>query len=195
MRKYAVESFSMIPILICEKGDLQFYEQRLLDKYYGLPECYNCSQYADSPWRGRKMTDEQKNHLSKIKKGTPAWNKGIPRTLDEKQKISVGTKKAMSKLDNSCSEKTKQKLKTVLRGRVFSQETLDKMSIARLGKPTWNKNKPHPSAAKLTAKQVMEIRDKYIPWKYGVYKIAKEYNVNHSTVDSIIKNRTWKHIT
>jgi len=52
-------------------------------------------------------------------------------------------------------------------------------------------NKNH----KLTDKQVKEIRRKYIPWKYSMYKLGREYKVSaKSCILAIIQGRTWKHI-
>ncbi len=48
--------------------------------------------------------------------------------------------------------------------------------------------------AKLTEHQVIEIRSKYIPRKYTLKRLAKEYNVNVSTIYAIIKDRSWKHL-
>jgi predicted DNA-binding protein YlxM (UPF0122 family) len=46
----------------------------------------------------------------------------------------------------------------------------------------------------LTKKDVLEMREKYIPYKYSVYKLAKEYNVSPTTVNQIILRNRWKHI-
>lgn len=48
--------------------------------------------------------------------------------------------------------------------------------------------------SKLTEKQVLEIREKYIPWKYSAYRLAKEYNVSRNSIRCIIHRTTWKHI-
>jgi len=48
--------------------------------------------------------------------------------------------------------------------------------------------------AKLTESQVREIRSKYIPWEYGLEKLAKEYGVKFSSIWMIIKRKHWKHI-
>ena len=40
--------------------------------------------------------------------------------------------------------------------------------------------------SKLTEKQVLEIRSKYVPWKYSLNKLAKEYRVVSSTIHSIL---------
>lgn len=48
--------------------------------------------------------------------------------------------------------------------------------------------------SKLTKKEVLEIRSKYIP-KINTYsKLAKEYGVTKIAILDIIKRRTWKHI-
>ena len=44
---------------------------------------------------------------------------------------------------------------------------------------------------KLKKWQVLEIRAKYAIGKYTQKQLAKEYNVSLSTINHIIKNRTW----
>lgn len=48
--------------------------------------------------------------------------------------------------------------------------------------------------AKLTNKQVLEIRQKYIPYKYTYNKLAKEYKIHPIHVGHIIRRQSWKHI-
>jgi len=48
--------------------------------------------------------------------------------------------------------------------------------------------------SKLTEEQVLEIRAKYIPRKYSARKLAKEYNINNTTILKIINREYWKHI-
>lgn len=48
--------------------------------------------------------------------------------------------------------------------------------------------------SKLTEKQVIEIRKKYIPRKRTTYDLAKEYGINQSMVYTIISRKTWKHL-
>jgi len=50
------------------------------------------------------------------------------------------------------------------------------------------------NSSKLTEKQVIEIRKKYIPIKYSTRKLAKEYNVHQMTIQHIINNKTWNHL-
>lgn len=48
--------------------------------------------------------------------------------------------------------------------------------------------------SKLTEKQVREIRNKYIPYKYSTSRLASEYKVSRSQISSIINRKNWFHI-
>lgn len=48
--------------------------------------------------------------------------------------------------------------------------------------------------SKLTEKDVIEIRKKYIPWKYSSSMLAREYNISIATIHRIVKRTNWKHI-
>ena len=41
---------------------------------------------------------------------------------------------------------------------------------------------------KLTMKEAREIREKYIPWKYTMMRLSKEYGVNPGNISKIIRN-------
>lgn len=43
----------------------------------------------------------------------------------------------------------------------------------------------------LSEKIVLEIRNKYIPKKYSMRMLAKEYGVTPQNIFSIVKNKTW----
>ena len=47
---------------------------------------------------------------------------------------------------------------------------------------------------KLTEKEVIEIREKYIPYKYTMRQLAKEYGVKTSAIHSVLHYETWKHV-
>lgn len=89
MKKYGTKNFEIIPIIICEIDDLEYYEQYFLDKCVGLDECYNVSKNAKSPMRNASKETLQKlgKAISKAKKGSIPWNKGIPRSENTKNKI------------------------------------------------------------------------------------------------------------
>ena len=47
---------------------------------------------------------------------------------------------------------------------------------------------------KLTEKEVVEIREKYIPFEYSARKLAEEYGVSQHTICCVVKRKTWKHV-
>ena len=49
-------------------------------------------------------------------------------------------------------------------------------------------------SARLTNKQVLEIRKRYIPYQLSSEKLAKEYGVKKRAIQKVILRRTWKHI-
>jgi hypothetical protein len=57
-----------------------------------------------------------------------------------------------------------------------------------------NNNGEKNGQHKLTKKQVLEIRAKYVPLKYSQYKLAKEYNVSRYAIVAIVNYKGWKHI-
>lgn len=48
--------------------------------------------------------------------------------------------------------------------------------------------------SKLTEKEVLEIRSKYIYRKYSYNRLAKEYNVTSTLIRYIIIRKLWKHL-
>ena len=48
--------------------------------------------------------------------------------------------------------------------------------------------------SKLTEKQVIEIKQLYIPYKFTQYKLAEMYNVSRSAIESIICGYNWQHL-
>jgi hypothetical protein len=48
--------------------------------------------------------------------------------------------------------------------------------------------------AKLTEKQVREIRAKYVPRKYGIDRLAAEYGIDRNHAWFIVKRKSWAHI-
>lgn len=48
--------------------------------------------------------------------------------------------------------------------------------------------------SKLTIDQVREIRDKYIPRKYHLDKLASEYGVDRAQIHRIVTHQRWKDI-
>ncbi len=50
------------------------------------------------------------------------------------------------------------------------------------------------SVSKITEAEALEIRHKYIPYKYSMGRLSKEYGINAATIHDIIHRKSWKHI-
>lgn len=48
--------------------------------------------------------------------------------------------------------------------------------------------------AKLTEKQVLEIRQKYVPFKYSTVRLGEEYNVSNVLIGLIVRKEVWSHV-
>jgi DNA-directed RNA polymerase subunit H (RpoH/RPB5) len=48
--------------------------------------------------------------------------------------------------------------------------------------------------SKLTEKEVLEIRNKFIPKIYTQRMLAREYNVKPCNISFIINRKSWKHV-
>ena len=100
-------------LLYCDKDNVLFYEQRILDAHYGKPECVNLSRDATgggpcglTPWnKGLTASEEAKRKMSEAKKGKPGpWTgkKRPPLSEEHKRKLSESVKlgKAKRKAQN-----------------------------------------------------------------------------------------------
>ncbi len=84
------------------------------------------------PWIGKSHSEETKNKLREKNAGQVPWNKGIPRTEEEKIKMRLGHKEWHK--NNVVWNKGKTG--------IFSQESLQSMSEKRKGVVPWNKGIP-----------------------------------------------------
>lgn len=50
------------------------------------------------------------------------------------------------------------------------------------------------STAKLTERQVLEIREKYVPKTITIYHLASEYSVHPMIIHDIVTRKNWKHL-
>jgi hypothetical protein len=73
----------------------------------------------------------------------------------------------------------------------YSENTRHGYRIGLMKNPTKGTS---VATSRLNNSQVLEIRDKYIPYKNPMNKIALEYNVCERTILDIITRATWKHI-
>lgn len=55
-------------------------------------------------------------------------------------------------------------------------------------------NSQNSRRVKLSIKDIFEIREKYLSRKYTYKRLAKEYNIHHVYISSVIRKKTWKNI-
>lgn len=84
------------------------------------------------------------------------------------------------------SDEHKKKISDGNTGKKFSLEHRHKISVQRQGEKS--------SCSKLTAEQVKEIRQKYIPWRYTRGMLAIRYGVTPANIQAILERKTWRHI-
>ena len=85
--KYGIDSFLLEIICHCEINLLEMLEQFYINS---CRPYYNSARFVDSPMRGRKHSSYTKNKM----KGKPCWNKGVPRTKEERDLMSKRRKQA-----------------------------------------------------------------------------------------------------
>jgi hypothetical protein len=85
------------------------------------------------------------------------------------------------------TEETKQKIR----------EAVAKQKIAGWNRGIVNKREysgENIGTSKLTEKEVIEIRDRYIPYKYTRKMLAEEYNVTEYAIKDIVIMKSWKYL-
>ena len=81
-----------------------------------------------SQWQiGKVISEETKSRISTSNLGKTPWNKGVPRTQEVKDKISLAKK------GKRLPQEAIDKMAKALKGRVFSEETRRKISEAKKG--------------------------------------------------------------
>jgi group I intron endonuclease len=147
VNKYGIENFSFKVILYCEEFELTRYEDALIER--DRPNRYNIRIAADSN-KGLKMSEEAKRKISDGCKGKVPWNKGIPRSIETRQKMSVSTKGRQGK---TCTEEAKHKISDAMTGNTNNKghkltEEVKRKMFFRSDKAPWNVGMHHSEETK-----------------------------------------------
>jgi len=113
-------------------------------------------------------TEQTKKKISKTKKGTPAWNKGIPTSMKVRKKM-IDRHKGFT--GRKHSKKNRKKMSEFHKGKIVSKETKKKLSESHKGQIAWNKGKTG-IYSKATLKKISKASKGREPWhkgKTGVY--------------------------
>jgi group I intron endonuclease len=128
--KYGLKNFVFHVLLYCEKSELSYYEQKLVDK---LVPAYNIRRECTNSALGVVRSPEFRKKVSEGHKGLPAPNKG--KKMSDEQRLHIS--KATMGHNHFVSEETKQKISKGKMGKKIgplSEETRKKMSLAHTGK-------------------------------------------------------------
>lgn len=116
----------------------------------------------------------------------PMWGK---KHTDEWRKNN-----SLSHMGIKPSEETKRKQSESRIGSKRTEETRQKMRESSLGDKNsmYGRTGDKNPASKLNWSLVGEIRSLYETGTTSIRKLSKLYNVSNATIESILKNRTWK---
>lgn len=177
---------------LTKRSLLVFEEQKILDKVFGKPDCYNLNPVANS-WLGRSHSKKTKKLLS---------------VVALKRKISHETRKKMSEskkgipladnhpIRNGHSEKTKEKIrnstigeKNHFFGKTQSEETKKKISESLKGRYFGHKNKV--KATNILSGEVLYFE--------SMAEAARDLELNQGHISSVCSDKLqqtgrWKFI-
>jgi group I intron endonuclease len=151
--EYGEENFKFEIILICERTELTYYEQKLVDLYN--PDYNICKECVDSTL-GFRHTEESKALMSKIKTGKKFSD-------ETRKKISDGNKGEKNGMfGHKFSDEEILKMSETRKGRKISEEGRKNISEAKKGdkNPNYQKTPSEETRAKMSiaSKKVWEIR-------------------------------------
>lgn len=124
--KYGPLFFRFQVVAYCDRDNLLFYEQRLID---GLKPDYNTSPTAGSQL-GYRHTDETRKKMSQSRAKDFSPMKGRKHTEESKRKISQNRK---GKGNSGWTDERRRKISEANKGRIITQEQRDKISATLMG--------------------------------------------------------------
>lgn len=203
--KYGEADLQFSVLAGCDKEDLIRHEQYFLDAYRPY---FNTLLVAGSVL-GLKHSDETKRKISELQKGKkrgkrpnwnyPPWNKGkkaTPEAIKNQSESHKGKKmpeeQRLKMLGRKTPEATLIKMKGKIpwnKGKVgiYSEETKLKMSNAKKGKPSWNKNKPWAKEIRKKISEAQKGKPNPIKGTTGRWKHTEETKLKMSEKHKGIK--------
>lgn len=210
--KYGEAAFAFEVIeKVLEEKDLQSAEDRWLERFYGLPECYNVGSRSGAPWRGRTgaehpnygkpMSEEQRATLREAAR--KQWESSDPRTgrkhsEEARAKISAKIQQALAEGRGGKfipSEETRKKMSESLKGNqcakghVRSDEHRRKLSEANKGNKNWlGKRHTDESRAKMGRAVVATAPDGTQTTYATITELRKALSVTPPTVNRALQS-------
>lgn len=216
IRKYDKNDWEWIILCECTESNLDGAEKLFISLYNAFKNGYN-SDYGGKSCRGYKHSEETKKKISRSNAGKvmpkEAVNKvssilkelfkadNAPSAKLTWEKVNIIRNKYLFDLINiyKLSEEfnvAPSTINAIIKNKTWKSEeyaiNLNKIEESKFKIKSLANSKEKNNASKLTIKKVQGIRQKYKTGKYSYRKLAKEYNVSHSNIRSIINNKTWK---
>lgn len=161
--KYGENRFHFRPILICDKKDLIFFEQRAIDALKVVTCGYNISPVAGSQM-GLKHTSASIEKMREAHKGHIAWNLGLKLSDETRQNMSIAhigkPSLKRGRKYGPLSPEHRVKVSEALKGRKKSPEHGAKISAAKMGHIVTDETRAKISKAGKGRKLTKEHRTK-----------------------------------
>lgn len=183
MRKHGLENFHIDCLLSdIPANRLSVFEVECIKYFDSYRKGYN----GDPGGRGvgREVSKETRNKISKIHKGKIPWNKGVPMSIELKEKL------LKTHLGKKHSEETRKKLSLARKGRKpmlgkhHSEETRKKISEGQIRRFSNKEERQRMSRVLLEnpnhAKKVIQLTkdNKFVKEWVSVRRICSEMNVS-----------------
>lgn len=183
--KYGKEKFEWVVLEeVRNKEILNEAEEKWIKEKNSFKNGYNQTTGGESP----QYSDEIKKKKSEIMCGkrNHMWGKFGEKHHSYGKKYDENVRKKMSDAHKgkSLSEEHKKNIGKALKGRSVSQKTKEKIRKANSGEKC--------GTAKLTWKQVKEIRKLYKTGNHSQYELANYFDITRSAVQNIVENKRWK---
>jgi group I intron endonuclease len=172
--KYGESSFRIEVLKSVPEKELLLVEQQYLTNNIGSKNCMNLKPLATGG-----ISKSNIDTFRYARKGKVPWNKGL-------------TKESDSRVDQySRSISVRKKEQNIVpwnkgQSNIYSQETINKMKSAKLGKP-------NPSRAVVNEQIVKDIRALFDLGE-SMVSISLKYGISPDTVGQIVHRKTWKHV-
>jgi len=134
-----------------------------------------------------KLNSNDPNIGYNLDKGGAGCTSGHLRPEECKEQQSVTMKEKW----NSYSVELQEKMKSNLLPGAFAGHHRTEEFKEENSKRNKGENNPF---SKFTEKEILEIRAKFIPYKYTRVMLAKEYDTSEVYIKQIIHRKVWKHI-
>lgn len=178
-KKHGIDKHEFDIIEFCTIEELNKRERHWQEFFNVLGEYgLNC-KYQNSDDKPVEFSECTRKKMSESRKGVVPWNKGIPRTEEQKLEHSL---KVKGKIPWNKGIKTG--IEPPNKGKPMSEEQKHKLYLANKGRPAWNKGISSgltpPNAKKVIDTETQEVFN-------SVREAADKYNINSGYLRGMLR--------